>query len=228
MKLMKRISLAAVLGALAVTASAQVVVQYTTTPNQSINYLSGNSDTITVPSSSFTPGYTVGDVNVFLNLAGNTIMYNSDFIAYLAHDFRLAYLIHNVGAPTTAGYGGNGMNVKFDDAQGAIRDIHSYATQITAGQDNPLTGTWSSDGRLISTDARSLNPNPLATFNGTNPSGDWRLYVQDALSGAQSSATLVNWGVEITAVPEPSEYAMVFGLALIGFAAYRRYTVKTA
>lgn len=41
--------------------------------------------------------------------------------------------------------------------------------------------------------------------------------------------TSYNWQIDsISAVPEPHEYAMFAGLGLIGFAVYRRYSVKAA
>jgi len=64
-----------------------------------------------------------------------------------------------------------------------------------------LTGTWQPDGAGFN------------SFLGLNPNGDWRLFLAD-LNGADMM-TVNSWGLhlELSAVPEPSEWAaMSFGL----------------
>ena len=47
----------------------------------------------------------------------------------------------------------------------------------------------------------------LGVFNGMDPNGVWSLYVSDLSAGGEG--TLVGWGLEITAVPEPSAAALL-------------------
>ena len=47
----------------------------------------------------------------------------------------------------------------------------------------------------------------LGSFNGTNPNGAWTLFLADLDFGEQG--TLVQWGVIVTAVPEPSTWTLL-------------------
>ncbi len=60
---------------------------------------------------------------------------------------------------------------------------------------------------------------------------NWGLYTGSTPSAPAGFTTTApyQWQFDsFTAVPEPHEYAMFAGLGLIGFAAYRRYSVKAA
>ena len=46
----------------------------------------------------------------------------------------------------------------------------------------------------------------LGAFNGLDPNGTWTLFVADVSGGDVS--TLVSWELEITAVPEPTTWAL--------------------
>jgi hypothetical protein len=53
-----------------------------------------------------------------------------------------------------------------------------------------------------------------------NPNGAWTIFFADLSGGAQSD--LVSWGLEVTAVPEPTTWALgIFG-ALAGAAGLAR------
>jgi subtilisin-like proprotein convertase family protein len=94
-----------------------------------------------------------------------------------------------------------------------------------------LTGAWATDGRAIdplsdpSVFDLSQPSSLLDSFNGTNPNGTWTLFLADLSSGEQS--TVVNWGLNITATPEPSTCALL-GIGFAIFVARKRIVKSTA
>jgi len=143
----------------------------------------------------------VVDVNVTLNISGG---YNGDLYVYIAHNGQMAVLLNRAGRTSTSafGYGDAGMNVTFNDQAAQTTDIHLYRTvpsfSISGGTE------WRPDARAIDpatvldSDSRTAT---LAVFNGASPNGDWTLFAADRSGGAVS--TVANWGLEISAVPEP-------------------------
>jgi hypothetical protein len=100
----------------------------------------------------------------------------------------------------TAGF----SNVTLDD-QGTSGNIHNVQ--------NPTSGS----GIAYTPDGGSL-----AAFNGLNPNGTWTLFLAD-MSGGDTS-TLVSWGLDISAVPEPASVALViFGVGFICVGTVRIY-----
>src|SRR5205085_10360010 len=93
------------------------------------------------------------------------------------------------------GYGDAGFNVTLDDAA-ANGDIHSYQNFVVpVGQ---LTGTWAPDGRNVDpATAIDLSPRTalLSSFNGTEPNGQWVLFIAVVVSG--DVRTLVRWEFQI-------------------------------
>lgn len=66
-----------------------------------------------------------------------------------------------------------------------------------------LTGTYSAAGSL-------------SGFNGSAVDGTWTLFFADEVSGG-GQATLTGWSLDLTAVPEPANVAMViFGVGFAG------------
>jgi hypothetical protein len=61
-----------------------------------------------------------------------------------------------------------------------------------------------------------------SSFSGKDPNGTWTLFFADTSPVGQT--TVNGWSLDVTAVPEPVNVAMaIFGLALIGVGAARRY-----
>jgi hypothetical protein len=196
------------------------------------------SSYITVAGMPVLTGSLTYDVDVWMRIDKVVpgTMYNSDYFATLVDVTRSksVVLLNRVGRSATLpnGYGDAGFNVWFS-AGSANGNIHTYQ-DVTGPQPAGLTSasrsdSWTPDGRA--TDPRTaLTSDPvtqtLSSMYSQNVNGDWVLGVQDFSGGG--SATLTDWSVGFTAVPEPSEYAMVAGLALIGFAAARRLRTKTA
>jgi hypothetical protein len=94
-----------------------------------------------------------------------------------------------------------------------------------------IVGTWQPDGRAIGplsaglvfdSASRSLL---LNSFNGADPNGTWSLFIADVSSGGEG--TLVNWGLSITAVPEPaSGFLVIGGLAALWWRTARRIRTR--
>jgi len=128
-------------------------------------------------------------------------------------------LINRTGVTSanSFGYSDAGFNVTFDDS--AANNIHLYQTISNPGG-GVLTGTWQPDGENIdpqspAADFPTTPTTPLASFDGSNPNGTWTLFLSDVSAGNQS--TVVSWGLNITATPEPSTLALaaIGGLAVL-------------
>ena len=151
---------------------------------------------------------TITDVNVSLEISGG---WNGDLYAYLQHSTGISILLNRPGrsAGTPFGFGDAGMDIVFDDTA-ANGDSHVTLTgaAILSG------GSWQPDARsadpgsVLNTDTRTSF---LSNFNGMNPNGEWTLFLADMSGGGVSTVTA--WGLDITAVPEPSA-ALGVGLLL--------------
>jgi subtilisin-like proprotein convertase family protein len=171
----------------------------------------GMSDThtLTFANPSFS---SITDVQVTLTISGG---FNGDFYGYLVHNNGFAVLLNRVGRTTgnSVGYSNGGMDVTFS-ADGS--DVHNYAAYSPSFDGNQLTGTWAPDGRdvdpqtVLNTDSQTAL---LGSFDGTDPNGTWTLFLADLDFGQQG--TLVQWGVIVSAIPEPSTWAL---MGLGGFA----------
>ena len=151
-------------------------------------------------------GLVFSGVTITINVSGG---FNGDLYAYLSYGGHSSVLLNRIGqtggnpfGSATAGF----TSFTFSDTGTA--GIHS----ITGTAGSPLTGTYQPDGANLNT-----------SFTG-NPNGKWTLYFADmATGGGNSSPTLVNWSLDITAVPEPINVALgVFGVVFAGMAAGRR------
>lgn len=156
----------------------------------------------------------ITEVGVILTISGG---FNGDLYGYLVHDTGFSVLLNRVGrtADNSIGYPDAGLAVFFSDSGS---DIHNYRdVSFTLNGSGQLTGSWAPDGRT-SDPAAVLNTDlpvaMLSSFNGLDPNGSWTLFLADLDFGEQ--ATLVNWGLVVTAIPEPSAAGLIFlgGLAL--------------
>jgi hypothetical protein len=124
-----------------------------------------------------------------------------------------------VSGDDPVGFGFDGWNVTFRDSA-PNGDIHLGQP---AGPATILTGDWQPDGRLDATD--TARPALLAAFNSVPANADWHLTLADLNHGGEM--TLLSWsltftGTDLTPVPEPETYAALSGLALAGFALWRK------
>jgi hypothetical protein len=166
-------------------------------------------------------------VSVTLNITGTgSGAVNGDFYAYLTKGDDIAVLLNRPGrtSENLAGYGDNGLNVRFSD-DAVNGDIHLYRLTLSGSHLVPLelgeqlTGSWAPDGRnVLPTLALDTHPrtHTLDVFEGENPNGQWTLFIADMDPGG--TAMLASWGMQITAVPEPHTIAILtLGAVLIAF-----------
>jgi hypothetical protein len=174
----------------------------------------------------------VESVRVTLDIAGaGSGAFNGDLYAYLYHDNCVAVLLNRPGrtALETSGYADNGLaSVTFDDLA-PNGDVHEYRLTLSGNAASPLSpapaplsGTWAPDGRMVdpalvlNTDQRSA---PLSSFQGTNPNGNWTLFVADLEIGG--TAKLLEWQLQVAVVPEPAQHGIAAGTILLLLAAAR-------
>ena len=163
----------------------------------------------------------ITDVNVTLNVSGG---YNGDLYGYLTYiptigsGSGFAILLNRVGITggSAFGYGDAGFVIKLDDQATQSTDVHLY--QTVAGYSLTAGAEWRPDGRNIdplssgaSFDAAGRTA-LLSSFNNLDPNGSWTLFFADMSSGEQS--TLLSWGLQIDAVPEPVSVALAIFAAL--------------
>jgi len=227
MKTIKQIISTMALLAGCVAANAAIEYQGAVTVNQLIpdGSASGLASTINV---SLPGGQIVaGSLSVTLNVSGT---YNGDLYAYLTHGSGFAVLLNRVGSSATdgLGYGDSGLNVQFSDSA-ANGNIHTYQQVTTPAAGSQLGGTWAPDGRNVSPYTVNGTETPTATlssFDGTDPNGAWTLFVADASGGDLN--TLVSWGMEMSAVPEPASFGVASGLIALAFAIRRKLWSRLA
>jgi subtilisin-like proprotein convertase family protein len=168
----------------------------------------------------------IADVNVTLTISGG---FNGDYYVYLYHNGTSSILLNRVGRSgsnssgySDAGFGTNSVSFRFTFDDQAGNDVHNYQTSAFALNSNlQLTGSYQPDGRAIDPlSAGSLfdsasRSSELNVFNGMDGNGTWSLFVADVSAGGEG--TLVNWGLQITTIPEPaSARLLVLGLTLLG------------
>ena len=181
----------------------------------------GWSDTRTLSGITAT---TITDVNVSLTITGG---WNGDLYAYLQHSsgisIRISILLNRPGRTSSDpfGFDDSGMNIVFDDtAANGDSHVTLSGTSILLGE------SWQPDGRAVDPAAvldSSTRSSFLSNFNGLNPNGNWTFFVADMSGGGVSKVTA--WGLEISAVPEPSE-ALGAGI-LLGSALLLRIRPRT-
>lgn len=166
----------------------------------------------------------ITSVSVRLNVSGG---YNGDLYAYLSHGGVLVPLLNRVGVGTgdAFGYGDAGFNITLLDT--ALNNIHLY--QDVGGYDITGGASWQPDGRTINPvtslpsafdAAGTVN---FGAYDGLNPNGDWSLVFAD-LSAGGGQASVVSWGLDITAVPEPTHIALgIFGSLWVSVNLWRRW-----
>lgn len=166
---------------------------------------SGISSSMTLETS---PDNMINNVTVTLNISGG---WNGDLYAYLSYNGTLVMLLNQVGAGSGSsiqsvfGFSTSGLN-NITLADGSPNNIHDVQS--------PVSGT-----------AYAPDDGSLSSFNEEDPNGTWTIFFADLSAG--NTATLQGWSLDITAVPEPANVALILfgGLLGIGSVVRRKYTM---
>jgi subtilisin-like proprotein convertase family protein len=169
----------------------------------------------------------VSDVSVGVDIASG---FNGDLYAWLTGPTgEFAVLLNRVGVVDgdPFGYSDSGFDVIFTTT--ATNDIHFYQSlDHTLNEAGQLTGTWAPDGRNIDpgTNAAVLGSTVptaiLSSFLGTDPNGEWTLFLADFSGGSVS--TWLDWQLQIETVPEPAASQLLLTCGTLGaaFIAWRK------
>jgi subtilisin-like proprotein convertase family protein len=167
--------------------------------------LDGNPNGISTTLAVSGAGSVLTSLSVTLNISGG---YNGDLYGYLSYNGTLVTLLNRVGTGggDAFGYATAGFSNVTLDGTSANGNIHNV--------ENPLANT-------------SYTPdigggNSLASFNGVNPNGTWTLFFAD-LSGGDVS-TLNGWSLNLTAVPEPVNVALLIAGSTLALVSLGRWS----
>ena len=165
-----------------------------------------------------TSGQYVTAVEVVLTTSSG---WNGDLYAYLEHNGVISVLLNRPGRTDAnpAGAGSSGMTT-ITLVDSAILDVHTGMPAI-AGM--PATGIYQPDARAA--DPGLVTDNSSRTlylygFTDHLADGDWTLFVADLADGGV--ATLNNWELSLTVIPEPG-VALLGSLGMLALLRRRRY-----
>ena len=151
-------------------------------------------------------GSSLSSIAVTLSVSGGN---NSGLYAYLTYGDTLAVLLNRPGVTSTTPFGDTGagltQTLTGTALYSSVSPLESYTAFTTPG-----TSTSLSDGSL---------------YGGVDPNGTWTLFFADVVGGG-GDATLNGWSLDITAVPEPTTWALgIFGglAGLIGICRTSRF-----
>jgi len=136
------------------------------------------------------------NVSVTLNLSGGNI---GDLYAYLRYNGQTVVLMNQPGGSSPY-LGGSFTSVTLSD--GSFPSVNSY------GGGNASSVSYNPSGGSTAFQA----------FNGMSANGNWTLFFADLSGGDGANTTTLNgWSLDITAVPEPVNVALVlFGMVATG------------
>jgi hypothetical protein len=170
---------------------------------------------------------TITDLSVWLRFEGSDgagglgTMWNGDLHVTLTHESGASMvLLNRIGRDPAHPYGaaGNGLDLTLDPT--ALTDVHLAGNGYLSGIHQP-DGRGQDPTTVVTASARDAGFDQLlATFGDGSPMGSWTLAVTDLETG--NLARLSGWGMTLTGVPEPEEYAAMAGAGLVLFGVWRR------
>jgi len=169
----------------------------------------------------------ISAVSLVFNISGG---YNGDLYGYLTYNDgsneKTQIILNRLGGGNAAASGSGfgtaaaaptdyaslqAAGVKLVDG-GAGGNIHN----VTPGAGNPVVaGNYTPDSGV----------NFNSTFGGMGGSGTWTLLLFDKSAG--DTSTLVGWGLDVTAVPEPTTWALGIFSALAGIGRLVRWWYRS-
>ncbi|MCC7374377.1 MAG: PEP-CTERM sorting domain-containing protein [Verrucomicrobiales bacterium] len=198
--------------------------------------LEGTHDTRTITA----PFDRVVQVEVSITLApGSDGAFAGDLYVTLVHEDRMAVLLNRPGRERSNrfGYGDSGgFSVTLrDDAR--LGDIHTYQRSqslgLGGGNSAPLENEWQPDGRTADpTVVTTEDPRTamLSQFVGTDPNGEWTLFLADASGGG--AVALQSWSLQFgfATVPDTGSTALASafatGLVMVMAERHRRWCYR--
>jgi subtilisin-like proprotein convertase family protein len=147
----------------------------------------------------------LSSLTVSLNISGGM---NNGLYGYLVAPNGAAVTLLNRPGYAVDGFGatGSGMQIALVTSGGANGDIQAMTSgSFLGGGSYPQYNSAAS----------------FSSLNGINPNGVWTLYFSDTLTGG-GDATLNGWSLDITAVPEPVNLALVGFLGFMAMAGFAR------
>jgi hypothetical protein len=208
MKVTKNILVATIAAWLLVCAEARAGI-YTPDPGTGGLITSGVGLVSTITSSEFVG--TISSLAITLDITGGN---NGDLIGYLSYNGVVVTILNRPGVTTSNPFGnaGSGFNITIND----VGNVNINSPIVTGTYGSQVTGTYNVNNTA---GLGTTGPNGSLAFgsayNGMDPNGVWTLYLENGVSGGDSSS-LVSWSVGIDAVPEPTNVAMgIFGVCAI-------------
>lgn len=171
----------------------------------------------------------VGSLNVYLDIVGG---YNGDLYATLSGPTgTYSVLLNRVGVNSSNpfGYSDAGLSITLSDTGSA--NVHWYQSgSYNVNSQGQVTGTWLADGLTVDLQsspsaADSTTPTAgLQLFDGTNPNGNWTLFIADLVGDGGQQSTLEGWSMDISTldVPEPGSASLALLGAVVMVVFYRR------
>lgn len=165
-------------------------------------------------------GSSLSSVSVILNLSGG---YNGDLYGYLSYNGVAVVLLNRVGVTAGTPFGNNGSSINIQLSDIGTANIHNPVNGL-ANQTYNVDNNQNVNPVALASAFTSSSAGALSAFNGANPNGTWTLFLADVSGGGgNANASLLGWGLDISAVPEPTTWAlMIFAVLFAGMAALSR------